>query len=186
MRSAPENSTILAFGDSLTYGFGTRRPEEESYPAVLAKLTGQKVVNAGVNGETTEEGLQRIDELLRRIHPGVTVLCLGGNDLLQGMPRTHIRENLKRLIEKIRASGSQMLLVAVPDFALLGLRALPLYNSLAEEFDLPLESDALPEILAEPRLKSDSIHPNAQGYRKMAEAIAASLKKAGMLKEKEK
>jgi len=90
-----ERPLILAFGDSLTYGFGTARPERESYPARLEALTGQPVVNAGVNGETSAEGLRRIDRLLERHRPGLTLLCLGGNDILRGLPRDRLKQNLR-------------------------------------------------------------------------------------------
>ena len=174
-----KNSTILAFGDSLTYGYGTQDPEHESYPARLTRLYGHRIINAGVNGETTAEGLERIDTVLDRYDPGLTILCLGGNDILRGIPEVQIEANLARLIEKIQAHGSQILLVGVPDFGLLGLHTLPLYRRLADRYDLPLEENVLSEILSDPRLKSDSIHPNARGYRLFAEKLYEKLKQEG-------
>jgi len=112
----PSNPKILAFGDSLTFGFGTRHPERESYPVQLQRLTDQPVVNAGVNGETSAEGLRRIDPLLRQHHPGLVILCLGGNDILQRRSRQELKANLRRIVLRIRASGAKILLIAVPDF----------------------------------------------------------------------
>jgi lysophospholipase L1-like esterase len=180
-RQEPPNPRILAFGDSLTYGFGTRDPERESYPARLAHLSGQPVVNAGINGETTAEGLRRIGPLLKRHRPGLTILCLGGNDILRGIPEEEIEKNLEKLIERILGSGSALLLVAVPDFGILGLRPLPLYRRLAEKYRLPLVEGALSQILSDPALKSDSIHPNAAGYFRLAKAIYEKLREEGML-----
>ncbi|WP_457607308.1 arylesterase [Nitratifractor sp.] len=174
---------ILTFGDSLTYGYGVDDPSTKSYPAILSHLSGRRVVNAGVNGETSAEGLQRIDRLLRRYRPALTILCLGGNDFLRGLPEEKLRENLAAIIRKILAHGSALLLVGVPRLNLLGLSAHPLYADLAEEFDLPLEEEALPAILSDPRLKSDSIHPNAKGYRILAEKIYEKLKEEGVLSE---
>ncbi len=180
----PSDPKILAFGDSLTYGFGTRHPETQSYPAQLQRLTGQPVVNAGVNGETSSEGLRRIDPLLRQHRPGLVILCLGGNDILQRHSRQELKANLRRIILQIRASGAKLLLIAVPDFGLLGLDPLPLYRELAHEYSLPLEEEILPEVLSQPSLKSDPIHPNARGYRQMAERIYRKLKEEGLLQPK--
>jgi lysophospholipase L1-like esterase len=177
------NPVILAFGDSLTFGFGTRNPARESYPARLESLTGQPVVNAGVNGETSAEGLRRIDALLKRHTPGLTLLCLGGNDILQNVPKEQLRDHLKALIEKIRDSGSAVLLIAVPDFGLLGLSDLTLYEELSDEMHIPLLGDLLGPILSNPSLKSDTIHPNAAGYRIMAEKIYEKLKQEELLYE---
>jgi len=182
----PRNPLILAFGDSLTYGFGTRDPQKESYPARLKALSGQPVVNAGVNGETTAEGLRRIDALLRRHRPGLTILCLGGNDILQGIPQERIRQNLETLIRKIRASDSALLLVAVPHLDLPGLSDLSLYEELAEKMQVPLMEGSLGPILGDPSLKSDPIHPNAAGYRIMAERIYEKLKEEGLLYGRER
>ena len=175
------NPVILAFGDSLSYGFGTRNPARESYPARLESLTGQPVVNAGVNGETSAEGLKRIDRVLQRHQPGLTLLCLGGNDILQSVPKEQLRDHLRALIEKIRASGSAVLLIAVPDFGLLGLSDLPIYKELAEEMRIPLLEGVLGPILGNPTLKSDTIHPNAEGYRIIAEKIYEKLREEGLL-----
>ena len=181
-----KNGTILAFGDSLTYGYGSDDPGKESYPAVLSRLTGERVINAGVNGETTGEGLRRIDRLLREYRPGLTILCLGGNDILQGVSHKQILANLAAMIEKIRASDSELLLIGVPDFGILGPKSLPLYSDLADHYALPLEEKALPEILNDRRLKSDPIHPNAEGYRLLAEKNYEKLKKEGLLYDREK
>ncbi len=170
---------VLAFGDSLTYGYGSSDPKRRSYPARLEGLTGRPVINAGVNGETSGEGLRRIDALLKRHHPGLTLLCLGGNDILRRIPRKQTKENLHRIIKKIRASGSEILLIAVPDLSLLGLHDLSLYDELARELKVPLAGDVLGPVLSDPSLKSDPIHPNDRGYRRMAERIYEAIKKAG-------
>ncbi len=179
----PPNPEILAFGDSLTYGFGSQDPATQSYPARLQRITGQPVVNAGVNGETSAEGLRRIESLLRQYRPGLVILCLGGNDILQRHSRQELKKNLRRIILQIRASGAKIFLIAVPDFGILGLNPLPLYQELAQEYDLPVEEDLLPEILSQPALKSDPVHPNALGYRRMAEQIYQRLKEEGLLSQ---
>jgi acyl-CoA thioesterase-1 len=79
----PRNATILAFGDSLTVGVGASYAE--SYPVVLTELSGRKVINAGVSGETTTQGLQRLPGLLEQHEPELVLLLEGGNDILRNL-----------------------------------------------------------------------------------------------------
>lgn len=172
------DATILAFGDSLTAGTGAA--EAESYPAVLARLTGRKVINAGLPGEVSASGLQRLPELLRQERPQLIILCHGGNDLLGHLGQQQLAENLRGMLRLAREQGIPVLLLAVPspDFT---LTPPPLYAELAKEFAAPLESKALKQILAKSRLKADHIHPNAAGYALLAEAVLQLLKKSGAL-----
>jgi acyl-CoA thioesterase I len=172
------DATILAFGDSLT--FGTGAGEAESYPAVLARLTGRKVINAGVPGEVSAVGLQRLPGLLERERPALLILCHGGNDLIARRDHRLIADNLRAMIRTAGERGVPVLLVAVPT---LGLTLKPpnLYEELAMEFRIPLECKALAHILGKGSLKSDYIHPNAAGYRLLVEALAELLKKSGAL-----
>jgi lysophospholipase L1-like esterase len=172
------DATILAFGDSLT--FGTGAGEAESYPAVLARLTGRKVVNAGIPGEVSAVGLQRLPELLERERPVLLILCHGGNDLIARRDHQLIADNLRAMIRTAGDRGVPVLLVAVPALGLT-LKPPSLYEELAREFRIPLERKALAHILGKNSLKSDYIHPNAAGYRLLAEALAELLKKSGAL-----
>ena len=79
----PVGATVLAFGDSLTSGVGVSKTE--SYPSVLARMTGLNVINAGVSGELTQEGLGRLPALLDEISPNLLILAEGGNDILRGL-----------------------------------------------------------------------------------------------------
>lgn len=173
----PQNATVLAFGDSLTHGFGA--PEGESYPDVLSRLTGLHVINAGVNGETSAEGLRRLPALLTEHHPDLTIICFGGNDILQKLPMEALKQNLSKMVQITKASGSNVLLLSVPNLTLFGLSPLPLYEEAAKENDVPLLDGVLADILDQPALKSDYIHPNAKGYRKMAEAVYEKMKEEG-------
>jgi lysophospholipase L1-like esterase len=171
--------TILAVGDSLTHGYGA--PEGQSYPALLSKMTGYHIINAGVNGETSEEGLRRLPKLLATHHPKLTILCFGGNDILQRKSLAALKTNLIQMIEMTKASGSDVLLIAVPNMTLFGLDPLDLYEEIAQETDIPLLSGIFSEILSQPSLKSDQVHPNAAGYQKLAEAVYESLKENGWI-----
>jgi acyl-CoA thioesterase-1 len=174
----PSDGIILSFGDSLT--FGTGAGETESYPAVLARMTGHRVVNAGVPGEVSASGVQRLPEVLERERPAVLILCHGGNDLLQRLDQQLLTVNMRTMIKAARERGIAVILVAVPSLGIT-LTPPPLYQDLATEFSIPIESKALPRILGKSSLKSDHIHPNAAGYRLLAEAIYNILKKSGAL-----
>lgn len=170
------NDAILAFGDSLT--FGTGAAEHESYPAVLARLIGRNVVREGVPGEVSAQGLARIDGALEEHKPRLVIVCLGGNDLLHKVNDAEIAANLRSLLQKIKASGAAAVLVGVPRPQLFGTPP-EFYAEIAKEFRIPYEGSVVKEVLYTPDMKSDPIHPNAKGYRRMAEAIAGLLRKAG-------
>jgi lysophospholipase L1-like esterase len=172
------DDVIVAFGDSLTYGTGAS--EAESYPIVLGDLIKRKVVRAGVPGEVTSGGLARLESVIDEHQPKLMIVCLGGNDMLGRTADGPIVENLREIIKTIRGRGISVMLIGVPRPALI-TQAAPFYAELAREFDIPYEGTIVTDVLYQRDLKSDPIHPNARGYRKMAEAIAKLLKKAGAI-----
>ncbi len=176
-----KNDTILAMGDSLTYGF-TANPNE-SYPSRLSLLSGLKVINAGVNGETSAEGLKRLPKLLEDPSVKLMILCFGGNDILQRRSMGTLKQNLKTMTEMAKKRNIDVLLIAVPNVSLFGLSPLDLYEEVAEEEDIALLSGMLADILSQPSLKNDQIHPNAAGYGKMAERICETLKAYGWVSD---
>ncbi len=178
MAKLAPNDVVLAFGDSLTYGTGAK--PEESYPAVLAQLTGRNVVRAGVPGEQTAGGLQRLPGVLDEHRPRLVIVCLGGNDMLRKGAPQNIENNLREMLKTIKSRGMDAMLVGVPAPGLI-TSAPEFYEKLAKEFGIPYEGKIVTSVLYRPELKSDPIHPNADGYRKMAEAIAKLLRDAGAI-----
>jgi len=174
-----EDSVIIAFGDSLTAGYGVNKTQ--SYPNVLANLTGLNVLNAGVNGETTQQGLNRIDQVLEKHQPGLVILLEGGNDVLQKIPTAQIKENLRQMILKIQAHGAAVVLVGVPPKKLFA-DSMDLYSELSDEFNIPLEDDIVASLIMKPSMKSDYVHFNAKGYQALAQAIYTKLQKSGAVK----
>ncbi len=170
------NEVIVAFGDSLTYGTGAA--ETESYPAVLAQLIRRRVVRAGVPGELTAQGLARLPQVIEEHHPSLMIVCLGGNDMLRKVDDAQVKSSLREIIRTIKARGIAVVLVGVPKPALI-TSAPAFYGELAQEFDIPYEGTVVTDVMYQLELKADPIHPNARGYRKMAEALAELLKKAG-------
>ncbi len=169
-------STVLAFGDSLTAGKGVI--EEEAYPARLAELLGMRVVNAGVSGETTTQGLSRLPVELAAHQPDLVILFEGGNDILRNQDLDQTKANLNAMITLIKQSGADVVLVAVPKKALLS-GAAAFYGELAEQHDLPLQADIVTKLLRQPSMKSDSVHFNREGYKALAVAIKQLLEAHG-------
>ena len=164
------------FGDSLT--FGTGATPTESYPAILERLVSRRVVNSGVPGEVTSEGLSRLPEVLEKEKPALLILCHGGNDLLRRLDRQQIVNNLRAMIRLARKRGVAVVIISLPAPGI-ALSPPPFYREIAAEMKIPIEEEALTMVLSDGSLKSDYILPNAAGYRRLAESIAALLRKSG-------
>ncbi len=172
------DDVIVAFGDSLTFGTGAN--SEEAYPAVLERLIRHEVINSGVPGETTGEALRRLPEVLEKHQPRLVLLCLGGNDLLHRLDEKQAAENLRAMVRLIKHQDAEAVLIGVPELRPLG-GAPEFYAEIAEEFHLPFEARIMNEVLKNPALKSDPIHANSAGYRRIAERLAELLKASGAI-----
>ncbi|ALG67212.1 arylesterase [Beggiatoa leptomitoformis] len=170
------DAVILAFGDSLTYGTGANS-ETESYPSVLSEEIRRQVINAGVPGETTAGGLERLPQALQEYQPNLLILCLGGNDFLRNMSTRIAQDNLRQMIKMAKDQQIDVVLLGVPQPGIF-LSAADFYGELAKEFNIPYEGNIISEVLSDNALKSDTVHPNAQGYQQMANAIETLLIKA--------
>jgi len=173
------NDTILAFGDSLTYGHGVSH--DKSYPAILSSLTGHKVINAGNNGETSADGLRRLPKLLEDSSIKLMILCFGGNDIIEHQSIETLKSNLKKMIRMAKAKEIDVLLISIPNLSFFGLSSLDIYKEIAEEENVPLIKGMLADIFSQPSLKSDQVHPNALGYKQIAEEIYQVLKENGWI-----
>ncbi len=170
------NDVVLAYGDSLT--FGTGASPAESYPAQLQSLIGRKVVNAGVPGEISGDGLARLPDVLDEVKPKLLILCHGGNDFLRKLNEAQAASNVRAMIRLAMEKGIGVILIATPKPGL-SLSPPDFYATIAKEFSIPFNDDAFKEILRDNALKSDLVHPNAKGYERIAQAIAKLLKKSG-------
>ena len=177
--AAAHTPEIVVLGDSLTAGYGL--PANEAFPARLAaRLTAQgldvKIVNAGVSGDTTTDGLARLDWVLAD-NPGFVILALGANDALRGIDPALVRANLAKMIDKVTASGAKLLL--------LGMRAPAnwgapyerefddIYPALAKAHGIPLYPFFLDGVAMDPALNQpDGLHPNERGVAVLVDRIA--------------
>ncbi len=176
--AAEGDPVIVAFGDSLTAGYGIAA--HEAYPALLeARLRREgyryRVVNAGISGDTSAGGLRRVDWVLRA-KPEVVIVALGVNDGLRGQSIAALRKNLEQIVERLRAGGARVLLAGmrVPtnygeDYTREFAQAFP---AVARKTDVPLMPFLLEGVAASPALNlPDGVHPTAQGHQVMADRL---------------
>jgi lysophospholipase L1-like esterase len=167
-------SAVIAFGDSLTAGYGAG--EGEDWPSRVSSSTNIAIVNAGRSGDTTDSALARLDDDVLARDPRIVIVGLGGNDFLRGEPLSSTESNLRAVVRKIHGQGAMVVLLGFR-FPTLNADYEAMYERVAEEEGCLLVKGTLKGILTDPKLKSDQIHPNAAGYALMAERIAGPLKK---------
>ncbi len=181
----PAGATVLILGDSISYGTGANKGED--YPTLLAARTGWNIVNAGVPGDTSAGGLERLPDLLEEHAPKFVIVELGGNDFLQQQASSQVSTNLKQILSELKSRHIPSALIAVPSFspvaaAVGNLSDSPIYRQVGEETQTPVIEDVLADVLSKNSLKADPIHPNATGYRKLEEALAEALQDLGFLR----
>jgi acyl-CoA thioesterase I len=174
-----KTAEILAFGDSITAGFGL--PQQQAFPARLeAKLRADglavHIVNAGNSGDTTADGLARLDWALAE-KPDIVILELGANDALRGLDPAAARANLEKMIGKIQASGAKVLLAGMQAPANFGEDYRQAFNriypELAEAHGIVLVPFVLDGVALDPQLNQpDGLHPNERGVAIMVDNIA--------------
>ena len=171
-KAKPSGSlTIVAFGDSLTAGYGTTG--DNDFVAVLAKRVNKSITNAGRYGDTTADALARIDNAVLARNPNIVIVLLGGNDLLQNLPVQQTVANMNTIVDRIRAKNAAVILVGVSDVYDPFAGALP---GIASRTSSTLVPAVLDGILGNPSLMYDSVHPNNAGHQIMADRIEPALR----------
>jgi acyl-CoA thioesterase I len=175
---------IVAFGDSLTAGYGLS--PQESYPALLQKMLDAdgfryEVINAGESGGTSAGGVRRIDWALGAGHVRFLILELGANDFLRGQPVAETRKNLAAIIERAQSQNVQVLLAGMLTTTEFGrdyeVEIRDAYRSLADEYKVTLIPFFLEGVAGLDHLNQDDrVHPNAEGTRLVAENVYRHLK----------
>ena len=163
--------TWVAFGDSLTAGYGAS--DGNDYPTLLGKRLGIPILNFGSPGATSHDGLSKIDEVVK-IDPRVVLLCFGGNDTLNGVPHAQTFQNLAQMIDQLQNVGAFVVLI--------GIRTASVRDKYKSEFKHLAKTkrvlyvpNILEGVLGDPRLMSDYVHPNDQGYARIAERLEEAL-----------
>ena len=160
-------TTIVCLGDSITSGMGAG--PGQPYPALLSERFGVELINAGVPGDTTEDGLARVEEVLA-LDPWMVIVELGGNDILRRIPPERTEAALRQILDRLLAARVVPVLVEV-EVPFAG-RYSDVFERLDDDYDIPIVEDTLGDILLDPALKADPIHPNAEGQQQLAEGIA--------------
>ncbi len=166
----PIDTKIVAFGDSITYGY--RVDKNKNYPSQLSLLLQTDVINAGVNGEVTSEGLKRLPKVLEKYKPQILIICHGGNDIIRRKSLFKAKKNIKQMIKLAREKNIFVVLVGVPTIEVLTLSTEQIYYEIATELNVPLDDNSLEKILSDSYLKIDQIHPNEEGYKILANSLA--------------
>lgn len=174
---------IVCFGDSLTAGYGV--DAGLSYPDYLQKRLDDEglsyhVVNAGVSGNTTKDGLERINHVFAR-HPKIVVLEFGGNDGLRGLPLEQTKDNLSSMISQLQSNGAQVALAGItlppdygPDYI---TKFNAMYPSLAQQYHVPLLPFLLKGVYGvKGDMQEDQTHATAQGNQRVAQNVETLIK----------
>ena len=174
---------IICFGDSLTAGFGT--DIGQSYPDQLQRLLDAQgyhyhIVNAGISGNTTKDGLDRIHLVLAR-HPQIVVVEFGGNDGLRGLPIDQTQANLSSILDQLQASGAEVVLAGItlppsygPDYI---KKFDAMYPALAKQHHVRFLPFLLKDVYNVPGdMQEDATHATAQGNKQVALNVEALLK----------
>ncbi|MCH9648577.1 MAG: arylesterase [Deltaproteobacteria bacterium] len=160
----------MCLGDSITAGVGAG--PGGGYPEQLADLLKVEILNEGVSGDTSSQGLARLENVLD-LDPWLVVVELGGNDLLQRRPIEDTERALRAIVEGLLEE--QVLPVLVEIHGPLGGAFEELFEDLESDYRIPVLEDVLPRILRSPQLKNDPIHPNERGHALLAKELAGLL-----------
>ena len=164
---------ILCFGDSLTSGTGAG--DGMDYPSQLSRMVAKPVINAGVPGDTTARALKRLERDVLAKSPDIVLITLGGNDLKNGLAREVAFKNLKKIVESIQKSGARVIIGGL-QFPLRDRGFGRGYAELADQTRAILIPNILEGIMGNPKLMSDPIHPNGNGYKIMAERFYEAMR----------
>ncbi len=165
-------TTIVCFGDSITAGYGVG--SRQAFPALLAERLEMPVINAGRSGDTTHDGLARLERDVFPHKPRVVIVEFGGNDFRRKVDKADTIENLHRIVERVTHQGAMVVVMEVK-IGLLRDKYRAGYEDVAEANDAFLIPNFMAGILGNHKLTTDGIHPNAEGHRLIAERVLEKL-----------
>jgi acyl-CoA hydrolase len=183
--AVPAGAKVLVVGDSITAGYGLG--PEQAWTTRLASETGWQIVNAGVSGDTTSGGVERLPALLDEHQPVAVIIELGGNDMLRRQSSAAIVANLESMLGEIERRGARPILMSVPKPEIAGiffasLADAPFYAEIGARKKIPLIENVLAKVLARPELKLDRLHPNGTGQQEIGKGAASALRKQGLVR----
>ena len=170
----PQGETIVAFGDSLVEGVGATTGND--LPSLLAKLIGEPIINMGVSGNTSADGLARIDSVNAK-NPKIVMVLFGGNDFLRKVPAEQTFKNINDIVAGLQNEGAVVVLLGVKG-GLLSDQYEERFAEIARVRGALYVPNVLAGLLGNTQFMEDGIHPNDAGYKKIAERTYPVLKKA--------
>lgn len=168
-----QGTTIICFGNSITKGYKVK--PNESFPAILSERLSMDVINAGISGDTTRDALKRIEQDVLNKDPRLVIVEFGGNDFLQKIPEEETFKNMEEMITQIQDAGAMVVIAAVKT-GLLSDAHIKGFKEIAERKQAMLIPNLMKGVFNNPKLKLDRLHPNAQGYKIIAERIYKKIK----------
>ncbi len=163
-----KGKNIICFGDSITFGYGAEPGQD--YPSGLAKLVNFPVINAGIDGDTSIEAIRRIKSDILDKEPLLVIIEFGGNDFLRKIPLPETIKNIEQMVQEIQSSGAMVAIADISTSIIMGDYGREL-KGLSRKYKTIFIPHILSGILNDPKLKSDFIHPNAQGYMMIARKV---------------
>lgn len=158
---------IIAFGDSLTYGHGAS--EGESYPAWLASFTGKEIINLGASGDTSAQGVSRLKGL-SKYNPKMVLVEFGANDKFRNLPLSQTEENISAIIEYVQGLGAIVVLLDTGGAWQMD-KYTKMNKNLSKKYGTLFVSGIMDDIFTDNKLKSDTVHPNGEGYKIIAKRV---------------
>ena len=171
----PHQGPVVVIGDSLSVGVGADRPDE-GYVALLEKRLGVKIVNKGISGNTTGDGLARLEDDVLAQKPGLVIIELGGNDFLRKAEPAEVFANLEKMIDRIQSQEVPVLLLGIQSSVLRDQHEAD-FRALAERKGTAYVPNIVADVAGNQALKADPIHPNSAGYVTVADRIEPELRK---------
>lgn len=167
INAKPSGETIVAFGDSLTAGYGVSNTD--NYPAQLSRLIDEPVINMGISGETTAQALARINTVVAK-DPKIVLITLGANDLKKKIPAQKAFSNLKKIVDIFHQHGALVVILGI-DIPYFSNDYADDYIKFAKEYGCLLVPNILNGLFGHSDLMVDTVHPNAKGYKIIANEI---------------
>jgi len=163
-----DGTVIVCFGDSITAGHGVH--SHQAFPALISESLDMPVVNAGVDGDTTGDALARLERDVLAHDPLLVIVEFGGNDFRKNVDRQKTFENLDRMVGRISERGAIVILLGIR-IGLLRDEYLPGYRRVSKKHGALIIPNFMADILGNPRLTIEGIHPNAEGHELIAERV---------------
>jgi lysophospholipase L1-like esterase len=170
--TSSNGKNIICYGDSITFGYGVNPGED--YPTALAKIASRPVINAGVDGDTSNEGILRIKQDVLEEEPYIVLIEFTGNDFLKKVPMDKTISNIREMIRRSQSAGAMTAIVDISAGLFLIEYRMRLFM-LARQTGSIFVPAVLDRILTNPSMKSDFMHPNASGYRIVASRVHRSI-----------